>query len=159
MLSPGFISHSSSHTFTPSARNRSASSRTVGLSLELWLKKTSKGKLFGMIGGYCTCFKALGARFSRLAYQYVTPPPASFLGCPPPAREGGAPSPSPSKEGNLNTKNLVVRRWVALLSRRDALSLAPSVGGLGREHPLRVPEGETARNRAGGGRRNVLIGE
>jgi hypothetical protein len=104
--------------------------------------------------------------FFATRLRNVTPPPASFLGCPPPAREGGAPSPSPSKEGNLNTKNLVVRRWVALLSRRDALSLAPSVGGLGREHPLRVPGAhpigkgvETARNRAGGGRRNVLIGE
>ena len=32
--------HSSNHTFTPSARNRSASGRTTALSFALWLRKT-----------------------------------------------------------------------------------------------------------------------
>src|SRR5919106_6341867 len=39
---PGISSHSSSHTFNPRARSTSASSRTAGLSLLLWLRKTSK---------------------------------------------------------------------------------------------------------------------
>ena len=33
--------HSSNHTFTPSARNRSASGRTTALSFALWLRKAS----------------------------------------------------------------------------------------------------------------------
>jgi len=45
MLSPGLISHSSNHTFSPSCRNRSASGRTTALSFALWLRKTSQGKV------------------------------------------------------------------------------------------------------------------
>ena len=41
MLSPGLIAHSSNHTFSPSARNRSAAARTTALSFELWLRNTS----------------------------------------------------------------------------------------------------------------------
>ena len=44
MLSPGLITHSSNHTFTPSFRNRSARARTTALSFALWLRKTSYGK-------------------------------------------------------------------------------------------------------------------
>jgi len=44
MLSPGLSTHSSNHTFSPSARNRSASGRTTALSFALWLRKTSKMK-------------------------------------------------------------------------------------------------------------------
>jgi len=41
MLSPHLSTHSSNHTFTPSARNRSASGRTTDLAFALWLRKTS----------------------------------------------------------------------------------------------------------------------
>jgi hypothetical protein len=41
MLSPALITHSSNHTCNPSVRNRSATARTIVLSLVLWLRKTS----------------------------------------------------------------------------------------------------------------------
>src|ERR1039458_5410499 len=47
MSSPGRMIHSSNQTRTPAPRSRSASRRTRALSLELWLRKTSKEKLVG----------------------------------------------------------------------------------------------------------------
>jgi len=41
MLSPGLITLSSNQTFSPSARNRSASGRTTALSFALWLSTVS----------------------------------------------------------------------------------------------------------------------
>jgi site-specific recombinase XerD len=41
MLSPGFNSHSSNHTFTPESCKKVAMERTTSLSFELWLRKTS----------------------------------------------------------------------------------------------------------------------
>ena len=45
MLSPGRISHSSNHTRSPSFLSRSATSRTTGLSLALWLRNASYWKV------------------------------------------------------------------------------------------------------------------
>jgi hypothetical protein len=64
MLSPGWISHSSNHTFTPSACKRSASGRTIALSLVLWLRKTSNRKSSGRgfgYGGGIVCWGGDGA--------------------------------------------------------------------------------------------------
>ena len=49
------ISHSSSHTFSPSCRKRSASGRTTALSLSRWLRKTSYWKSSDM--KYAPCIK------------------------------------------------------------------------------------------------------
>jgi hypothetical protein len=48
LLSPGFISHSSNHIFSPSCHNRSANGRATALSSALWLRKTSQWKLSAM---------------------------------------------------------------------------------------------------------------
>jgi hypothetical protein len=50
MLSPGLSTHSSSHNFTPSFRNRTATSRTAVSSFTLGLRKTSYENFVGHLG-------------------------------------------------------------------------------------------------------------
>src|SRR5688572_24745484 len=71
MLSPGLISHSSNHTRRPLALSLLAIGRTLRLSLELWLTKTSYSKDLALMasGAYATAkiySSAAGVRHERV---------------------------------------------------------------------------------------------
>jgi len=77
MLSPGLSTHSSNQTFSPSARNRSASGRSTALPFALWLRKTSYSKAPAFMAN--GLFVTLLEGFVQAEFHFCSRPSLGFL--------------------------------------------------------------------------------